>query len=138
MFPEVRLASDGYRYLDMNCCIRRCRARKDFYKPRVCEDQVQCIVKLTNQCEVRFPLRFLFDFLYLAFDEVAVERRLENWGVVTGEFLMDNELFITLSRTSSAGFLTTKVGGHHVHFPFFERRVNDKKNILFVLSQARN
>jgi hypothetical protein len=70
---------------------------KGFYKPSVCEGQVQCIVELTNRCEVRFPLRFLFDFLYLAFHEIAFERRLEDWGVVEGEFLMDSELSITLA-----------------------------------------
>ena len=55
-------------------------------------------MELTNRCEVKFPLRFLFDFLYLAFHEVAFERRLEDWGVVVaGEFLIYNELFITLA-----------------------------------------
>ena len=88
-------------------------------------------MELTNRCEVKFPLRFLFYILYLAFDEVASERRLEDWGVVVaGEFLIYNELSSLLpaeSVTSSVGFLTTKVVGHHSHFPFFERRVNDRE-----------
>jgi hypothetical protein len=110
---------------------------KGFYKPSVCEDQVQGIVELTNRCEVKFPLRFLFDFLYLAIDEVAFERRLEDWGVVAGEFLMDNELLVTLASGEyhQLGRLpNNKSNRPSFPFPLFERRVNDRKKILFVLS----
>jgi hypothetical protein len=77
----------------------------------------------------------------LAFDECAVERRLEDWGVVAGEFFMGNELFITLESGECSQFgrlPSSKSGQPSFPFPLFERRVNDRERIIFVLSQARN